>query len=270
MKNSLTPPVDASGGNAPGLDSTPSRALRSALHTAALGLRVHPLRGKRPLLANWPTRAMSDAAQIREWLSTALSYGVVCDEIAVIDTDTADLSDWWRRSMPKTPWMVRTPRGGMHFVYRSIPGLRNAVKVQGKWDVRAGGNGYVVGFGSVVDGKQYELLGVATLDLPLFDPAWLPRAGVGPFPTQVAPAPLSGGMYDVRAYIRSIPSIQGQRGSDACFRVACILREHGYSPEEALQEMVAWNRGCADPAWSLRELEKKVRDAFAKAVGGAQ
>ena len=30
-----------------------------------------------------------------------------------------------------------------------------------------------------------------------------------------------------------------------CFRVACILRDEGKTPDEALQYMLEWNRECA-------------------------
>ncbi|MBW3539085.1 MAG: bifunctional DNA primase/polymerase, partial [Planctomycetes bacterium] len=171
----------------------------------------------------------------------------------------------------ETPWTVRTPRRGTHFFYRSVPGLRNAVKAHRGWDVRAGGNGYVVGFGSVVDGREYELIGEATLDLPPFDPAWLPPIPAEPLSetlssrvAELRTRQLSTDIRDLGAYIRTIPSIQGQRGSDACFRVACILRDAGLTAEEALAYMLEWNRRCAIPPWSVAELRKKVRDSFSK------
>jgi hypothetical protein len=167
--------------------------------------------------------------------------------------------------------VVRTPRGGAHFYYRSVPDLRNATGVDRGWDVRAGGRGYAVGFDSRVDGKRYTLIGTATLELPPFDRVWLPAAGVSPVPAPLptslpepaAAAVAAGPIHDLRAYIRRIKSIQGARGSDACFRVACILRDAGLSPAEALAYLAEWNQSCADPPWSLPELEHKVSDAFA-------
>jgi len=89
------------------------------------------------------------------------------------------------------------------------------------------------------------------------------------------PAPLPaavavGRIRDLRAYIRRIKSIQGARGSDACFRVACILRDAGLSPEESLAYLLEWNQSCADPPWSVTELEHKVRDAFAIVTKGGR
>ena len=246
--------------------------LGSALEVANLGLRVHPLIGKHPLLEDWPERATADHAILEEWLSyRGRNYGIVCEDIAVIDTDTEELSRWWVQHMPETPWRVATPRGGRHFYYRSVPGLRNAVKAHRGWDVRAGGRGYVVGAGSVVYGKRYELLGEVTLDLPPFDPAWLPAEPAVPAPVNMpvlVPPNRANRIRNLQAYIRKIMSIQGQRGSDACFRVACILRDEGKTPEEAMEYMLQWNESCAIPPWSVPELVKKIRDAYGKLVKG--
>jgi hypothetical protein len=197
------------------------------------------------------------------------NYGIVCDQVAVVDTDTQELTAWWDNHMPKTPWTVRTPGGGTHFFYRSVPGLRNAVKVQRGWDVRAGGRGYVVGFGSVIDGRRYELIGRATLDLPPFDRTWLPPiVPVSVMLPRTAAARRSERIRHVGAYIRKILSLQGRRGSDACFRVACILRDEGKTAEEAFELMLEWNAVAAFPPWSIAELQKKIRDSYARAAKG--
>ena len=165
--------------------------------------------------------------------------------------------------------MVKTPSGGVHFYYRSAPGLRNAVKVHRGWDVRAGGRGSIVGCGSQIDGRRYELLGEITLDLPPFDPTWLPKPPKLPESQLIinSHSPC-GEIRDVRRYIRAIPSIQGQNGSGACFRVACILRDQGFSFDDALAELVAWNESCACPLWSVNALQRKLRDAFAHSWKG--
>ena len=249
------------------LETTPD-AIEAALQVAELGLRVHPLIGKRPAWEDWPSRATGDRGEIRRALRGGRNYGIVCDRVAVIDTDTAELAEWWQQNMPPTPWVVRTPRGGAHFYYGSVPGLRNATGVARGWDVRAGGRGYAVGFGSTGRGKRYELVGEPTLELPPFDPAWLPIVRPPPSTAAAADVPPRGRIRDLRSYIRRIVSIQGQRGSDACFRVACILRDEGLSPEESLAYMLEWNEACADPPWSVKELEHKVRDAFAVVMKG--
>lgn len=249
---------------------TPSNPLKAALRIAGLGLRVHPLSGKKATLEGWPTQATADRSVIEEWLrGNDRNYGIVCEEVAVIDTDTPKLAVWWEENMPPTPWQVRTPRGGRHFYYGSVPGLRNAVKAHRGWDVRAGGRGYVVGSGSTINGKSYALIGRETLDLPAFDPAWLPAERTEPVALPAACGPPRGKIKNLRSYIRQIMSIEGQRGSDACFRVACILRDEGTTADEALQYMLEWNQECAIPPWTVKELLHKICDSYAKLSKGS-
>lgn len=68
-----------------------------------------------------------------------------------------------------------------------------------------------------------------------------------------------------RRYIARIPgAVQGQRGSDATFAVACTL-VHGFSlsPADALPLLQEWNGSC-DPAWSTLELMHKLTSADRK------
>jgi len=249
---------------------TTSNTLDAALRVAALGLRVHPLLGKTALLENWPARATSESSVIEGWLAGGgCNYGIVCEEIAVIDTDTRELATWWAENMRPTAWRVHTPHGGTHFYYRSLPNLRNAVRAHRGWDVRAGGRGYVVGAGSTVDGRVYKLVGRETFDLPTFDPAWLPMEAAEPATLPVVCLPPRGKVRNLRSYIRRIISIEGQRGSDACFRVACILRDEGTTPDEALQYMLEWNQECAIPPWTVKELLHKICDSYAKLSKGS-
>ncbi len=87
------------------LRETPPNTLEAALRVAALGLRIHPLSGKRAILEDWPAQATSDCKSIEEWFAgSRRSYGIVCDEVAVIDTDTPELATWWKANMPPTQW----------------------------------------------------------------------------------------------------------------------------------------------------------------------
>lgn len=60
------------------------------------------------------------------------------------------------------------------------------------------------------------------------------------------------------------PAIQGQRGSDRCFHVACeLVKGFGLSEAEALEAIQDWNRTC-QPPWSEAELRHKIQDATKK------
>src|SRR5262249_26103950 len=72
----------------------------------------------------------------------------------------------------------------------------------------------------------------------------------------------AGRIRDVTRWIMGVPSIQGQHGSNGCFKVACRLVDAGFSWEEAMHWLRAWNRAVPRPPWSERELEHKLRSAF--------
>ena len=57
-------------------------------------------------------------------------------------------------------------------------------------------------------------------------------------------------------------SIQGQNGSKALFKVAMVLVERfACSPAEAMPYMHWFNRASCRPAWSEKEIQRKVNDA---------
>jgi hypothetical protein len=67
-----------------------------------------------------------------------------------------------------------------------------------------------------------------------------------------------------RYYLRAAPpSIEGQRGNDNAFRVACHLNDLGISPEKSLELMLepgGWNERC-EPEWSCEGLEGIIANA---------
>lgn len=173
----------------------------AAVAAARRGWAVFPCRpdGKQPAVPDsWETRACADPDRVaRYWPSGRHNVGVACgpSRLLVVDLDThSDLPDEWRQlagicdgrdvfaalcdwagqPWPVTHW-VATPSGGWH-LYFTAPGeheIRNSAGLLGpQVDVRAAG-GYVVGAGSVVDGKPYEVLD-DMLAAPL--PAWIVRA----------------------------------------------------------------------------------------------
>jgi hypothetical protein len=145
----------------------------------------------------WEARATTDEARIcRAWDRIAWNIGIACGPsgLVVVDLDTHDeLPEDWR-TLPGVvdgrdvlaqicewagmPWpstyTVRTTSGGWHLYYTALPGteIRNSAGLIGpQVDVRAAG-GYVIGAGSVVDGKTYEVIDDSA-PVPL--PGWLAR-----------------------------------------------------------------------------------------------
>lgn len=98
-----------------------------ATEYAAVGLRVVPQAGKRPLLRDWPNRATADEATIRSWWGRRpeANIGVLAgerfDAFDIEGEHVAAVLDG--RELPRTP-IVGTPSGGVHIWVRPL-GLGN-------------------------------------------------------------------------------------------------------------------------------------------------
>lgn len=252
--------------------------LRHALDLHCKGLRLVPLQGKAAILRNWPDSHLTER-DIRSWSACGVNWGIITGEpLIVLDTDTDEAEAWVRLQKIESPVMVQTGRGGLHRYFlasqdaeiHSTSGLH---KIHGL-DVKAW-RSYVVAAGSThpQTDKQYRYLPGKHLhdlyELPIFRAHWLASEK----PRQPYLKPLSserrtsGRINDVRAYIRSIASIEGEGGDRACFVVACVLVEAGFSFEGALAEMEVWNAVAAFPMWSREELARKLHYAFKRITG---
>lgn len=152
------------------------------------GLAVFPVvaGGKTPAIADWPNRCVSDVETIRRTWRPGWNVGVGCKAsgLLVVDLDRhhddADGIATWQAltggTWPETV-AVRTPRGvHLYFWAPSDRALGNTsgrlgpgIDTRGPGDGRTDG-GYVVGPGSVVDGRAY----VVVADLPIAPlPGWI-------------------------------------------------------------------------------------------------
>src|SRR3984957_15999351 len=184
--------------------------LWSALGAADAGGHVFPCApgSKRPALRqNWQDLATTDQGRIRAWWARQpYNVGIACGPsgLVVIDLDVAREqpggSDGSRSSgrpgldgpasgadalerlcqahgqrYPAGTYTVDTPSGGSHLYFTApdTPVRNSAGRLGPLIDVRADG-GYVVGDGSLIDGRRYAARGdFLPLALPL--PAWLAR-----------------------------------------------------------------------------------------------
>lgn len=173
----------------------------AALEMAQRGWPVFPLRpgDKRPAVRDWERRATTDAERVRRcWEHAAYNIGVAAGPagLVIIDLDTAKSEaapHEWRIDGVQCgedalavlaersghsfaglmyTYAVRTASGGLHLYYAAPSDieLRNSAGKLG-WliDSRAAG-GYVVGAGSTVTGRTYELINDSE-PAPL--PSWL-------------------------------------------------------------------------------------------------
>lgn len=169
------------------------RRVSLALRMLELGAWVFPLAhgSKVPLIPKAQggkgfLDASPDAGMARTFLTNPgqVNYGVVFpdgSDIIVLDLDGGgDVArpDWradWQRlyelhGPPGLSLIVRTPSDGRHAYYRWRTDLYGPIPPGDEmlgWTVRKPWKGYLVGPGSIVDSKAYELVGVEhILDLP--------------------------------------------------------------------------------------------------------
>jgi hypothetical protein len=188
-----------------------SGPLSFALAAADAGWHVFPCApgSKRPALReNWQDLATTDRGRIRDWWARRpYNVGIACGQsgLVVIDLDVAregqggsDGSDGPGRRpgldgpasgadalqrlcrahgqrYPAGTYTVDTPSGGTHLYFTApeTPVRNSAGRLGPLIDVRAHG-GYVVGDGSLINGRRYAARGdFLPLALPL--PAWIAR-----------------------------------------------------------------------------------------------
>lgn len=240
----------------------PTKERDSTYHLASeylnRGWSVIPLSGKRPALASWRRLQTNRASpqQLGEWFGghSPAHVGIVTGKLSglvVVDCDTPQDAEFWQQQFPKTPLIVRTGGGGAHFYYRYPDGdhVGNRAKLLARRIDLRGEGGYVVAPPSQhSNGTCYAWLSGADYALdwvPTFSPEWIAEKK----PAEAGPD-CGRDVKNPRSYIRRIRAISGQCGHGQTFRAACVLRDAGLSPEEALCELLLWNEKNASPPWT--------------------
>ena len=261
--------------------------LAAALEMARRGWRVFPLEpnGKTPVIPSFMTYATTDPMLIRAWwvdpvtgVEREYNYGVLCTDSVVVDVDVKGgkpgLQNYLALGGHFDTFTVETPTGGFHCYFMG-PDSSLAPLAAGL-DVRSH-NGFVVGPGSVIDGRLYRVL----YDL---EPQWVPvdiEARLRP-PGRRDPRLDEGVELDspnnlthAREYLRSRApvAVEGQGGDQTTFTVAAALvRDYALSEYTAWQMLAdEWNPRC-EPPWDLEDLLVKVENAAnygTRALGAA-
>lgn len=253
--------------------------LDHALARAADGFHVFPLRAnsKLPAIKDYPNKATRDPEIIKGWWAkypnanigiSTTRYGD--DEALVaVDVDMKNGHDGLATilglemegmDLPAT-YTQHTPTGGQHLVYRSPePMKQNAGKLGDGVDIRSKG-GYLVGAGSMIDGKPY-VGGNAPIDMI---PAWL-AGKLLPAGESVPDNRVLEGIDPLAArdraveYLTALPvSVAGGRNEDG-YRAACQCREFGVGHDQCLDVMAGWFQ--ASPPLDLDEIQHVVDSAY--------
>jgi hypothetical protein len=254
-----------------------------AIALAQNGFHVFPLlvNAKEPAIKDYPHLATTDPAQVKAWwhgqpknIGISTSHFAADEALVVLDVDVksgkrGDLSllqlEMDGFELPST-FTVSTPSGGEHLYFRTPKAVRQGVDLLGNGlDIRSLG-GYVIGPGSVIDGRTYEI----AHKVPIAQaPQWLiDRLGTAKAREEAQPASLPGtdpGRAAQRAsqWLASYAPVatEGAGGDAETFKVAARLKDLGCDADQALELMAPWNDRCLPP-WTQEELETKVRNAF--------
>lgn len=264
---------------------TPALA-EAALRYADLGIPIFPCipGGKQPLTANGFHDATSSVATVRHWwrrspeanigLPTGRRTGVV-----VVDVDlhhgesgyaafersrSAGIADGWG-------WLVRTPSGGLHAYYPSVPGME-----QRCWQASSahvdfrGDGGYVIAPPSRIEvngaPRTYAVIAVANHAAQPVDATALLHFFEPPRPHRLPSERTAAGCGPNRlaAWVASRP--EGGRNS-GLFWAACEMVRRGHSDDEIASALApaAQTAGLPD-----REIESTLRSAYRIAcrIGG--
>lgn len=222
--------------------------LEAALRYASMGYSVFPCvpGDKVPATEHGVLDATTDEPMICRWWTENKNYNVAIrtDGLFVLDIDGKN--NPWLKQIDAGRLLAgavqKTPRGGLHFVFRQNLGLRNtAGALAPKVDTRADG-GYFLVAPSSVAGARYE---------------WVCDLEDGPEALPTVPAwliePLGHRAPIAKSDLEAIP--EGGR-NHAMIRYAGGFRRLGLSAEEIYQGLSAVNDTRCKPPLSNYEVKK--------------
>lgn len=159
----------------------------AAVAAARRGWAVFPCRpgDKRPAVPDWEHRACSDPERVaRYWPSSSHNVGIACGPsgLTVVDLDPPDGRahlETLGHGIPGTFTVSTSRPGGRHLYFTTAPGLvirNSAGRIAPHVDIRGSG-GFVVGPGSMVGGRSYEIVNDSA---PATLPPWLAELALPP------------------------------------------------------------------------------------------
>lgn len=248
--------------------------LEDALWYAEAGFPIFPVEagGKKPVTKNGFYDGTTDIEQIKKWWHENPLYNIAVSPgmmgLTVIDLDPgADDKPW-----PQT-YTVKTPRGNHLYYLGNLPS--SASKIAPHTDIRSDG-GYVLLPGSIIDGKEYEVIDDAEYQ-PI--PSWVSdklAAADAPIAAAVKEKDLQPNIGRAKKQLKKYVddgdvSVEGVGGDDRLYRLCCEMLDLGLSPETA-HDLISeiWNDHC-EPPWNSQEISVKLENAqnFMQNEGGA-
>lgn len=261
--------------------------LDQALSLAGKGFHIFPLvpNSKLPLIEDFPNQATRDPEKIKKWwldpvmgFEQPLNIGISttkfgdAEALVVIDVDNKGVKkgddeiftlEMEGKEVPATFEQV-TPTNGRHLVYRHKEPLKQGVNVLANGlDIRSRG-GYIVGSGSIIDGREYKAREFKLEAAPTWLVEKLGRAPEKKERIEVQLDNIDKDSAIERAifYLKNEApeSIKGQGGDQTAYKVAARVKDFGVDPDTCLELMLDhWFEGSG---WTPEKLKAKVDHAY--------
>jgi len=161
--------------------------------------------------------------------------------------------------------MQKTPTGGYHYIYKVSEPIKQGVSVLGKGlDIRSRG-GYILGAGSVIDGKPYKINNLPIVEAPIWIVAKCKEVVKKARKKKLAKkVSQKGASIRAKDYLLNHApiAIEGAHGDQTTFIVANKLKDIGVTEDNCLNLMLDnWNENC-QPPWAPDELKIKIENAY--------
>lgn len=256
---------------------------------AAAGYALTPLEGKRPTETNWEA---TPCGKHDEKTIGAYNYGVVLGpRDLVVDVDPRNYHPQDDKPLERlfqgigipSTYIVRTGGGGLHIYFKkpSTVSVCNALPQYRGVEFKGGPGRQVVGPGSTHPETKVEYTVIcgspdkvaeapaALLEIIKRGAAHQLKNEKSTGAAQEKPKDDEATKARYRTYLRdAAPSaIEGSRGDETTYKVACVGRDFGLSAAVVANFMeIYWNGRC-QPPWDPEELKTKVGHAYAYARG---
>jgi hypothetical protein len=262
---------------------------KAALELASKGFYVFPLQvgSKLPAIDDFPNRATRDPEEIKKfWVDDLLgleqpyNVGISTTKyngsqaLVVVDVDNKGKKkgsdEVLKLELEGFDFIEtvtqKTPTGGRHLIYRNPRPVKQGVNVLAAGlDIRSKG-GYIVGYGSVINGKAYEFEREGT---PAECPEWILKKCGTAIEREISDVEKievdqKHALDRAKKYLETAPvANEGDAGDQTTFKVAAKLKDFGIRPEIAFNLLISdhWNSKCTPP-WSPEALWIKVKNAY--------
>lgn len=259
--------------------------LESAISHVNRGFAVFRLspNSKLPVAGSkWKEESTTNLVTIKRWWAENPNYNIGVDAgksgIFIIDVDIKNgkhgeqsfdnLDRIW--GFPDTLNTI-TASGGRHHIYKmpddpllcSVNGLGDGLDTRGV-------GGYIVGAGSIINGKEYyfdDTMPFTPSPLPAWISEYLIKHKESKRQTNrndILAEDKEGDIERAKHWLINDAelAVENYAGDNTTYKVAAKLREFGLSSDTVLDLMAEnWNGRCSPP-WSIDDLQKKVENAY--------